>query len=242
MKKYRFRTVAAVASAFVLVFAIGVVAAWALSDAFVPDGNEPGGNEQDGSEPYNPRTVTIFLHEWESGDATSVYPVNENGQTYGGSAPEGYQGPRPDLILVRGGGYILKEDLYSVKPNPDWGTEGIIAYWDNHYHDAAVAFADHIKLQTGVELDVANVKEVLDNACNHFDDNGNFAVTYKPSVAYFEYRYPAGLTALLALMPEGYQTKEYVNDALGAAWAVSNVWLTVYAQDGVTVIGEWLCM
>ena len=236
MKSNKFKTIAAIAAAFVLVFAIGVASAWALSDAIGQGTDEQGTDEQTAGEPGVGRS---------SEEPIFVFPVNENNQTYG-SLADWNGGDPPDLISARATngvrGYISSEQLFSIKPSLGWDLEDILAYWDNYYYNAALAFVDYIRVRIGVELDVADVKAALYDASHFIDDDGNSAVLGNPNIDWLERVNPAGRAAILALLPESFQVEKLAQGALDAAWAADDVLIPVYAEDGVTVIGEWLCM
>jgi len=242
MKKHKFRTIAAVAAAFLLVFAVGMVSAWAIADLVDQGTEEQGVAEQGGKWAEYVINEQVSVFEWvDENTPPVVFPVNENGQTYG-SMHHSVANP-PDLISVSGQngahGYVLKEQLYSVANM--WATvEEMNAIWADFYHDAAAAFVDKVRLWSGVELDAEEVEAVLYGACVLIDEDGGSRGIYEPSIASLEYLNPKGFTAVMALMPEGYQTRLYADAALSAAWAVDDVLIPVYAQDGMTVIGEFL--
>jgi hypothetical protein len=161
------------------------------------------------------------------------YDINENGLTYGSALDAPSLEVEPDLIeayATNGSiGYVYKEDLeQAANPYPPKNPEEAVQLMNNRFMAASIDFAESVKNQTGFELSVDMVNEILSVI---FETNGEMP---------FDLLTDIEKQSIIQLIPENDNAVEIASNAYTTACQANDRSIPVYESDGVTVIGEFV--
>jgi hypothetical protein len=161
-----------------------------------------------------------------------VYPTNDSGQTYGTFAEAGgLNGDLPDLILVVATngetGYITKESFIITSRAASNPAEADIIMGE-YRQNSARAFCDYVYQESGIEIDSNELLGLLEIGVDIGLGN--------PWTSLAEHQ----KITVVNLLPEGYQSTDFAQKAWDFAARANSITIPVYANDGITIIGEFI--
>jgi hypothetical protein len=172
------------------------------------------------------------------------YKSNADGQSFGSALDAQSLEKMPDLIAVVATngeeGYILSTDYaYARDPNPPKNPEEATAMMKARELKAVKAFAKSIYDQTGMEMDLEEVKYMLNNLNNSMDCDWRSYETINK-------KQQADMTGIVfggsAQKSDGSdsRTEAVIATALQYAGEANQIVIPVYMEDGRTIIGEFI--
>ena len=160
----------------------------------------------------------------------NVILMNDNGQSYGTfAAAGGLGGDLPDLISVQATngefGYITREDFHSSSREAHSPAEAM-EIMTGYQRNTADGFCEYVLADTGVGIDRDAFYDLLGELGCWW--NGWAELTAQQQAA------------VVSMLPEGHQSTVLASAAYSNAIKSNDVKIPVYAQDGTTVIGEFI--
>ncbi|MDR3314885.1 MAG: hypothetical protein LBS98_00155, partial [Coriobacteriales bacterium] len=167
---------------------------------------------------------------------STIYSINESGDTYGSGLDAASPELEPDLIsayATNGSiGYVYSEDLWRAQqPYQPKNPEEATKLMDDRFSSFSFVFIDSVQKQTGLNasIDVDAANKAL-----------RTVIEAHGGEAPFDYLTVEEQNLLAQLIPLDDNTIEIAASAYAAACAANDKSIPVYESDGTTVIGEFI--
>ncbi|MDR2957420.1 MAG: hypothetical protein LBU61_04460 [Coriobacteriales bacterium] len=179
--------------------------------------------------------ITVLIMQTFSNPATAdeaekLYPVNDNGSTYGSVVLAPNPDQEPDLIAViatnGSEGYVYKTDLYAFSGSAT-SLEHAAQLTDRRVRLATDAFISSINDQTGINLEESRPE--ISNYIKFTSGICGYITPLRPE-------YDIDLRSLIPIEI----SDESIDLAMKKAWSANQNVIPVYKSDGVTIIGDFI--